>query len=149
MGAGSGQGLAGEGGCGSVLGSDAIGEALGEALGWPWPQEALGLCRECAKWGLLVEGGDSDSGGCADGGTFPVPSCRGRGHLGDRRGWDRAVEGVMGWGSTGTMQNVLPTRDGEPLAGMEPGAECARMALGAEDGVRLDDPILFLHLSGG
>lgn len=37
----------------------------------------------------------------------------------------------------------------ELLAGMEPGAESVRRALGAEDGVRLDGPTLCLHLSGG
>lgn len=59
------------------------------------------------------------------------------------------MEGVKGWGEHRDRVKCVPTCDGEVLAGMEPGAESVRRALGAEDGVRLDDPMLCLHLPGG
>lgn len=90
---GSGSGPAGEGGChrGSVL-AVMPSERLWGGFG------LFGVVSGTCRVETLVKGRDNVSGGCANGGTFAEWSCHGRGHLGDRRGWDRAVERVMGWG---------------------------------------------------
>lgn len=112
------------------------------ALCWPterfWGGRGHVRLWDCVR-SLLS--GDNEGGSC------PEPSCHGRGHLGDRRGWDRAVEGVMGWGEHRDRAQCAPYVWWGFLAGWS--LVLVRMALGAEDGVRLGDPTLCLHLPGG
>lgn len=61
--------------CWAVMPSERLWGGLGGAGIWDWGP---------GEWGPPVKGGDKDSGGCADGETFPEPFCRGKGHLGDR-----------------------------------------------------------------
>lgn len=84
-----------------------------------WPSERVWGGRGHVRlWGCVgsLLSGDNEGGNC------PEPSCHGRGYLGDRRGWDRATEGVMGWGKHRDCAQRAPYMWWGALGWMEPGA---------------------------